>query len=77
MREAYGTGYALYALVVCDVLLFAGCSYIVGARTAEGDSRYSCLQDVCVDPKVVWILSVAGTCNKIKKIYQRIITRNS
>ena len=67
-----------HALVVCDLLLLAGCSYIVGARTAEGDSRYSCLQDVCVDPKVVWILSVAGTCNKIKKnIYQRIITRNS
>jgi len=56
-----------HALVVCDLLLLAGCSYIVAARTAEGESRYSCLQDVCVDPKVVWILSVAGTCIKIKK----------
>jgi hypothetical protein len=59
-----------HALVVCDLLLFAGCSYILCARTAEGDCSYSCLQDVCVDHKVVWTLSVAGTF-KIKKIKRK------
>ena len=31
-----------HALVVCDLLLLAGCSYIVAARTAEGVARCMC-----------------------------------
>jgi hypothetical protein len=51
------------------LLLFAGCSYIIGARTADGDNGYSCLQDVCVDPKVAVL---HAPIKKSTSQYQRI-----